>query len=208
MFYGKINKDIEKIKRSRKLSDNDKVVTMFGSARTMADAEDYDNATQIARILSDMGYDIITGGGPGIMEAGNLGAFHGANKSIGLGINLPFEQSMNEYLDIEEEFDYFFTRKAGYIYDMSGFIVMPGGFGTLDELFEVLTLIQTEMIREVPVILVNSDFWGGLVEWSSKIMGNKYKTISKVDMDFCNVVDTPCQAVYAFLERLDEIKNK
>src|SRR5687767_10774164 len=139
--------------------------SIFGSARTQDDDPDYELARETARILGETGMGIITGGGPGVMEAANRGAKDAGALSIGLNIELPFEQGMNEYVDIGLDFHYFFARKIMFVRYASGFVVFPGGFGTLDELFESLTLIQTGKIRNFPVILVGTDYWCDLFEW-------------------------------------------
>jgi hypothetical protein len=147
------------------LSHIGKAVSIFGSARTPRDHPRYAAARTLARRLGEEGYAIITGGGPGIMEAANRGAREAGAPSIGLGIDLPHEQSLNEYVDVELTFHYFFTRKVMFVRYASGFVVFPGGFGTLDELFEAATLRQTQKIRYFPIVLAGSDYWAGLVEW-------------------------------------------
>tara|TARA_B100001115_G_C15831866_1_gene415296 strand:- start:1593 stop:2180 length:588 start_codon:yes stop_codon:yes gene_type:complete len=181
-------------------------VSIFGSARTQADKEYYLLAEEIAYQLTLKGYGVITGGGPGIMEAGNKGAQKGNGKSVGLNIELPFEQSANPYIDADKliDFDYFFVRKVIFIKYAQGFVVMPGGFGTLDELFEALTLIQTQKIGRFPIVLVGSDFWSGLIDWIKKVMLEKEKNISPEDLDLFAVVDTAEDAV----AHIDEFYNK
>jgi uncharacterized protein (TIGR00730 family) len=142
-----------------------KAVSFFGSARTPRDHPRYQAAREMARTLGHHGFAIITGGGPGIMEAANRGAREAGVPSVGLGIDLPGEQGLNEYVDVELNFHYFFARKVMFVRYASGFVVYPGGFGTLDELFEAATLRQTEKIRYFPIVLVGSDYWGGLVDW-------------------------------------------
>jgi len=142
-----------------------KAVSIFGSARTPRDHPRYAAARELARRLGDEGYAIITGGGPGIMEAANRGAREAGAVSVGLGIDLPHEQSLNDYVDVELTFHYFFTRKVMFVRYASGFVVFPGGFGTLDELFEAATLRQTQKIRYFPIVLYDSGYWSGLVEW-------------------------------------------
>jgi len=144
-----------------------KAVSFFGSARTPRDHPRYQAAREMARTLGHHGYAIITGGGPGIMEAANRGAREAGVPSVGLGIDLPGEQGLNEWVDVELNFHYFFARKVMFVRYASGFVVYPGGFGTLDELFEAATLRQTEKIRYFPIVLVGSDYWGGLVDWLS-----------------------------------------
>ena len=167
-------------------------VSIFGSARTKNDDKYYKLAEEIAYLLSEHGYGIITGGGPGIMEAGNKGAHRGKGVSVGLNIELPFEQFDNPYIDRNKiiDFDYFFVRKVMFVKYSQGFVVMPGGFGTLDELFEAITLIQTKKIGRFPIILVGSDFWGGLMDWIKSILRDKFKTISPKDLELIHVVDT------------------
>jgi uncharacterized protein (TIGR00730 family) len=142
-----------------------KAVSIFGSARTQRDDPFYTRARELARRLGEDGFAVVTGGGPGIMEAANRGAQDAGVPSIGLGIELPHEEAMNDALDIALEFHYFFTRKVMFVRYASAFVVFPGGFGTLDELFEAATLRQTEKIRHFPIVLFGSDYWGGLVEW-------------------------------------------
>ncbi len=166
--------------------------SFFGSARTPTDDPEYALARETARIVGESGLAIITGGGPGIMEAANRGAKDASACSIGLNIELPFEQGGNPYCDISLEFHYFFARKIMFVRYASGFVVFPGGYGTMDELFEALTLTQTGKITEFPVILVGSDYWGGLVDWLRERMlaeGN----ISPDDLDMFSVVDEPTE---------------
>ena len=172
-------------------------VSIFGSARTQPDNKYYHLAEEIAARLTLEGYGIITGGGPGIMEAGNKGAKAGNGKSVGLNIRLPFEQSSNIYVDVDKNinFDYFFVRKTIFLKYSQGFIAMPGGFGTLDELFEALTLVQTSKIAHFPVILVGSEYWNGLVGWIRQTMLEKEKNISAHDLELFHVVDTADEAV-------------
>ena len=172
-------------------------VSIFGSARTLSNNEYYTLAEEIAYQLTQKGYGVITGGGPGIMEAGNKGAQRGLGQSVGLNIELPFEQSANQYIDTDKliDFDYFFVRKVMFIKYAQGFVVMPGGVGTLDELFEALTLIQTQKIGKFPIVLVGSDFWIGLIDWIKKVMLEKEKNISPEDLDLFVVVDTAEDAV-------------
>ena len=149
----------------RTLDHIGKAVSIFGSARTPRDHPTYQAAREMARMLGHAGFSIITGGGPGIMEAANRGARDAGVPSVGLGIDLPNEQGVNEWVDLELTFHYFFTRKVMFVRYASGFVVYPGGFGTLDELFEAATLRQTEKIREFPIILMGGDYWSGLVDW-------------------------------------------
>lgn len=171
-------------------------VSIFGSARTPEDNKYYQLAEEIAFQLTQNGYGVITGGGPGIMEAGNRGAHRGGGKSVGLNIDLPFEQFHNPYIDNDKlvNFDYFFVRKVMFVKYAQGFIVLPGGFGTLDELFEALTLIQTQKIGKFPIILVGISFWGGLFEWiKNTLLGEK--NISEKDLDLFKLVDTAEEAI-------------
>ena len=159
-------------------------VTIFGSARTPRDHTYYKVAEEIAAKLVRHGYGVITGGGPGIMEAGNKGAFSEGGKSVGLNIQLPFEQFNNLYIDRDKllNFDYFFVRKVMFMKYAQGFIVLPGGFGTLDELFEALTLVQTMKVGKFPIILVGKDYWSGLVDWIKKVVLEKENNIHEEDL--------------------------
>ena len=172
-------------------------VSIFGSARTQPDHPYYKTAEEIASKLVRHGYGVITGGGPGIMEAANKGAKNEEGKSVGLNIKLPFEQDGNIYIDQDKliSFDYFFVRKVMFVRYSQGFIVMPGGFGTLDECFEALTLIQTKKIGRFPIVLVGRDFWGGLVDWIKATLLAKENNISEKDLDLFNIVETPEEAV-------------
>ena len=174
-----------------KLSKIGPCVSIFGSARTRPDHKYYQLADDVAQRIVEHGYGIITGGGPGIMEAGNKGAHIAGGTSVGLNIELPFEQHDNPYIDGDKslDFDYFFVRKVMFVKYSQGFVVMPGGFGTLDELFEAMTLIQTHKIEKFPIILVGTEFWGGLVDWIKQTLleaGN----ISPKDLNLFHVVDT------------------
>jgi len=172
-------------------------VSIFGSARTLPDNKYYKMAEEIAGQLVQLGYGVITGGGPGIMEAGNKGAHLNGGKSVGLNIELPFEQFNNPYIDHDKliNFDYFFIRKVMFLKYAQGFVVMPGGMGTLDEMFEALTLIQTKKVARFPVVLVGTDFWGGLIDWIEKVVLEKEHNINKEDMALFAVVDTAEAAV-------------
>jgi len=170
-------------------------VTLFGSARTLQNAEDYQLARLIAYSLSKKGFSIITGGGPGVMEAANLGAHEAGGRSIGCNIELPFEQKPNPYINLPVNFHYFFIRKVMFLRYTSAVIVMPGGFGTMDELFEVLTLVQTHKIDPVPIILVDKDYWKGMIDWiKGTILGNR-RYIDAGDTDIFHVVDEPDEVV-------------
>ncbi len=177
-------------------------VTIFGSARTKKDHKNYRMAVEIAEKLVMAGFGVITGGGPGIMEAGNKGANNKGGKSVGLNIDLPFEQKSNDFIDNDKslDFDYFFVRKVMFVRYSQGFIVMPGGFGTLDELFEALTLIQTEKIGRFPIVLVDSNFWSGLIDWIKEVVLSQEKNINPVDMDLIRIVDDADEAVAAIEE--------
>lgn len=171
-------------------------VSIFGSARTKPGDAYYELAVNVAQSVSEAGYGIITGGGPGIMEAGNKGASLADGTSVGLNIDLPFEQHNNPYIDSDKslDFDYFFVRKVMFVKYSQGFVVMPGGFGTLDELFESITLIQTNKIHKFPIILVGSKFWGGLMNWIQDTM-LEAGTISPGDLDLIRLVDSPREVV-------------
>lgn len=171
-------------------------VSIFGSARLKPESKYYQMAVEIAEKITKIGFGVITGGGPGIMEAGNKGAFNAEGKSIGLNIDLPFEQHFNPYINklYSLNFDYFFVRKVMFVKYSQGFIVMPGGFGTLDELTEAMTLIQTNKIGRFPIVLVGSEFWGGLLEWFKTTL-LKEGMISEGDLDLYRVVDTADEAV-------------
>jgi uncharacterized protein (TIGR00730 family) len=166
--------------------------SFFGSARTTPDDPEYLLARETARLVGESGLAIITGGGPGVMEAANRGARDAGALSIGLNIELPFEQGINPYCDIELEFHYFFARKIVFVRYASGFVVFPGGFGTLDELFESLTLIQTGRVRNFPVVLVGSDYWQGLVDWIRERLLAEGK-ISPPDVDLLRLIDDPAE---------------
>ncbi len=172
-------------------------VSVFGSARTKPDNKYYMQAEEIGYLLTQSGYGVISGGGPGIMEAANKGAAKGEGKSVGLNIELPFEQSSNPYIDNDKliNFDYFFVRKVMFVKYAQGFIVLPGGVGTLDELFEAITLIQTEKIGKFPIVLLGKTYWDGLLVWIKEVMLAKEQNISIEDLDLINVVDTPLEAV-------------
>lgn len=174
-----------------KMSEIGPCVSVFGSARTKPGEEYYELTVRVAKKIVEAGYGVITGGGPGIMEAGNKGANLGGGTSVGLNIDLPFEQHDNPYIDDDKSlnFDYFFVRKVMFVKYSQGFVVMPGGFGTLDELFEAITLIQTEKIAKFPIILVGTDFWSGLFEWIKKTLLNTYGNISAEDLDLIRLVD-------------------
>ncbi|HJY24494.1 MAG TPA: TIGR00730 family Rossman fold protein [Actinomycetes bacterium] len=164
-------------------------VSIFGSARTSRDDPDYDFAERLAHRLADQGFAVITGGGPGVMEAANKGASEGGGVSVGLGIELPFEQGINSWVDVGVEFRYFFVRKTMFVKYAQAFVVLPGGFGTMDELFEALVLVQTHKITAFPVILVGSAFWAGLLEWIRGPLLDS-KKISPADLELLQVTDS------------------
>ncbi len=165
-------------------------VTIFGSARTRPDHRYYQAAVEIGRRLSDAGFAIITGGGPGIMEAGNKGGKEGTSKSVGLNIRLPMEQTANPYQDIRLEFRYFFVRKVMFVKYARAIIIMPGGFGTMDELCEVITLIQTDKITQVPIYIYGVDYWKGLIDWLKKSMLDAESNINAEDLDLFTLTDS------------------
>ncbi|HUS86067.1 MAG TPA: TIGR00730 family Rossman fold protein [Bacteroidales bacterium] len=172
-------------------------VSIFGSARVNGKNRYYNMAEEIAFLLTIHGYGVITGGGPGIMEAANKGAKRGKGKSVGINIDLPFEQNPNDFIDSDKliTFDHFFVRKVMFMKYAQGFIVLPGGFGTFDELFEAITLIQTKKIGKFPIILIGHKYWGGLLKWVREVMLEEEKNISIQDMDLFKVVDTAEDAV-------------
>ncbi len=169
-------------------------VTIFGSARVRRSSRIYKTTEMVARTLVENGFNVISGGGPGIMEAANKGATEAGGKSVGLHIHLPNEQQPNKYANVRLDFKYFFIRKVMFVKYAVAYIIMPGGFGTLDELFEALTLIQTKRIKSFPVILIDKAYWKGLVDWFGQTL-IKEKVISKSDLDIFSVVDTPEEAI-------------
>jgi uncharacterized protein (TIGR00730 family) len=174
-------------------------VTMFGSARVAPGSTYYDLAERTSRLLSDSGFSVISGGGPGIMEAANKGAYFGKSPSVGLNIQLPHEQQTNPYQDISQTFRHFFARKYMFVKIASAYVVMPGGFGTVDELLEALTLIQTNKTPKIPLILVGSAFWGGLLDWfRDRLVAEGM--ISPADMNLLQVIDTPEDVVAAIFQ--------
>lgn len=168
--------------------------SVFGSARTAETSPDYATARDLGRRIAEAGYGVITGGGPGIMEAANRGAHDAGGLSVGLGIELPFEQGMNDYVDLGVNFRYFFVRKTMFLKYSQGYVVLPGGFGTFDELFEALTLAQTHKVRKFPIVLMGTSYWGGLVDWL-KSKPVEYGTISLDDPDRLSLTDDPDEAV-------------
>ena len=179
-------------------------ISIFGSARTAADDIYYKAAEETAALLTESGMGVITGGGPGIMEAANKGAYEAGGLSIGCNIELPFEQEANEYQNISLKFRYFFIRKMIFVKYSVGYIIFPGGFGTLDELFEALTLAQTDKIEHFPVVLYGSEYWAGLHEWIDKMMLKKHANISPADKELYKVVDSPKQANDYIINMLKE----
>jgi uncharacterized protein (TIGR00730 family) len=173
-------------------------VTIFGSARSRRSDQDYLDAVHTARLLGEAGFNIITGGGPGIMEAANRGAREAGVKSVGLNIELPFEQAINHYVDIPVQFRYFFVRKTILVKYAEAFVIFPGGFGTIDEMFESLVLIQTGKIQDFPVVLFGKTYWQGLVDWLHATLLSEGK-IARADLDLLTLVDSPKEAVQAVL---------
>lgn len=176
------------------LSDLQPAITFFGSARCRKGEELYENTYDLAKMLAKNGFNIITGGGGGVMEAANKGAKEGGAKSVGVNIELPFEQKPNPYSTIKLSFRYFFVRKVMFLKYAMAYIVMPGGFGTLDEFSEALTLIQTKKMRPFPIVLVGSSYWAGLIEWMKATQLNTGK-ISKEDLEIFKIMDDPQQIV-------------
>ena len=185
-----------------KLSAIGPCISIFGSARTKPDHKYYKLAEEISEAIVERGYGVITGGGPGIMEAANKGAIRVKGKSVGLCINLPFEDTNNKYIDKDKllNFDYFFVRKVMFVKYAQGFVVMPGGFGTLDELFEAITLIQTFKAEKFPIILVGTEFWNGMIDWIKKTLLKNNENISESDLDLFLTVDTK-EEVIEILEK-------
>ena len=177
-------------------------VSIFGSARTAPDHPYYQLTVDISRTLSDAGFSVVSGGGPGIMEAANKGAYEGKSPSIGLNIQLPHEQSGNPYQDISLSFRHFFSRKVMFVKYAAAYVVMPGGFGTLDELAEILTLVQTKKTRKIPIILVHAPFWEGLIDWFKTRLVEE-KTIDPEDLDLISILDKPddiLEAIFSHYE--------
>ena len=192
----------EFVEATERLAAIKPAVTMFGSARVRPDSPYYMLTEQIARLLSDSGFSVISGGGPGIMEAANKGAFFGKSPSVGLNIQLPHEQKNNPYQDISQTFRHFFARKYMFVRFASAYVVMPGGFGTLDELMEALTLIQTGKGRKIPLILVGSAFWGGMLDWfRERLMAEGM--IDPEDMNLIQLIDEPEKVVEAIFKHYE-----
>ncbi|CNF10990.1 TIGR00730 family protein [Mycobacterium tuberculosis] len=181
------------------LAELPKAVSVFGSARTRPDSPEYKLAVDIGARLHEAGYAVVTGGGPGIMEAANRGCDESGGLSVGLGIELPFEQKLNDHIDIGLEFRYFFVRKTMFVKYSQAFVVLPGGFGTLDELFEAITLVQTGKITRFPIVLVGTEFWGGLLDWIKTSMLPTGK-ISPQDIDLVRLTDDPEEVVQIIVE--------
>ena len=172
-------------------------ISIFGSARTQKTHPNYILANEIAKRIVDLGFGVITGGGPGIMEAANKGAQEAGGASVGLTIDLPFEENHNKYIDKDRiiNFDYFFVRKVMFVKYAQAFVVLPGGFGTLDELMEAITLIQTSKIKKIPIILVGTSFWSGLIDWLKQTLLAQNNTISEGDLDLFSCVDTADEVI-------------
>jgi len=185
------------------LAELGKAVSVFGSSRARAGTPQYDLATRITAGLAEAGYAVITGGGPGIMEAANKGAASGRGMSVGLGIELPQEQGLNDYVDMGLEFRYFFVRKTMFVKYSQAFVVLPGGFGTLDELFEAVTLVQTGKITKFPIVLVGSSYWSGLLTWLREVAAGEGK-ISLADLDLLSVADDPDEVVRIIVSAHDD----
>jgi len=192
----------EFIESTERLTNIAPAVSVFGSARTPHDHAYYLLAEQIARTLSDAGFAVISGGGPGIMEAANKGAYFGRSPSVGLNIELPHEQSANPYQDVSQTFRHFFARKVAFVKFAVAYVVLPGGFGTLDELFEALTLVQTGKSRPIPIILVHSAFWQGLIEWFRERLVAE-GMISAADMDLIQIIDEPAAVATAIFDHYE-----
>lgn len=176
-------------------------VTIFGSARAHRNSVNYKTAEKVARLLAENNFNVISGGGPGVMEAANKGAAGAGGKSVGLHIHLPSEQEPNKYANVRLDFKYFFIRKVMFVKYAVAYIIMPGGFGTLDELFEALTLIQTKRIKSFPVILIDSKYWKGLIDWIGATL-IKERSIGEADLELLSIVDTPEEAVRIIKRRV------
>jgi uncharacterized protein (TIGR00730 family) len=184
----------EFVEAIEELSKLKQAVTIFGSARVHSDDPYYKKAELLARRLAEGGFSVITGGGPGIMEAANKGAAEGGGKSVGMNIHLPFEQKPNPYANVSLDYKYFFIRKVMFVKYAIAYVILPGGFGTLDELFEALTLIQTRRIRSFPVIMMGSDYWKGLIDWLKNTLLREGKLLQE-DIDLIQIIDDPEEAV-------------
>ncbi len=189
----------EFVEATERLNPITPAVSIFGSARTLPDHPYYKLTEQISRQLSDAGFSVISGGGPGIMEAANKGAYFGESPSIGLNIQLPHEQNRNDYQDVSQTFRHFFARKYMFVKLATAYVVLPGGFGTLDELMEALTLVQTGKTRRMPIILVCSDFWRGMLDWLQNVLIEE-GMIAPEDMELIQVIDEPAEVVDAIFK--------
>jgi len=192
----------EFVEATERLSPISPAVSIFGSARTPPDSQYYLLTEQIARQLSDAGFSVISGGGPGIMEAANKGAYFGTSPSVGLNIQLPHEQHNNPFQDISQTFSHFFARKVMFVKFASAYVVMPGGFGTMDELMEALTLVQTGKTRKIPIILVHEPFWRGLVDWFKNTLVAQ-GMVDPSDMDLIQVINEPKEVVEAIFKHYE-----
>ena len=193
----------EFVEATERLAAIKPAVTIFGSARVKEGSPYYELTEKTARLLSDSGFSVISGGGPGIMEAANKGAFFGKSPSVGLNIQLPHEQQNNPYQDISQTFRHFFARKYMFVRFATAYVVMPGGFGTLDELLEAMTLVQTKKSREIPIILVDTAFWQGLLDWlRERLVGEGM--ISAEDLDLIQVIDKPEDVVEAIFKHYEK----
>jgi hypothetical protein len=192
----------EFVDSTERLKQISPAVSIFGSARTAPDHPYYKLAEEIARQLSDAGFSVISGGGPGIMEAANKGAFYGKSPSVGLNIQLPHEQHTNPYQDISQTFHHFFARKVMFVKFAAAYVVLPGGFGTMDEVMEALTLVQTGKTRKIPIILVHTPFWQGMLEWFRQVMVTE-GMISPEDMDLIQIIDEPKMVVEAIFKHYE-----
>jgi uncharacterized protein (TIGR00730 family) len=189
------------------LADLGPAISVFGSARVRPGDAEYELAEDVGHRLVEAGFAVVTGGGPGVMEAANKGACEADGISVGLGIELPFEQGMNQWVDLGVNFRYFFARKTMFVKYSQGFVVLPGGFGTMDELFEALTLVQTQKVSSFPIVLVGSSYWGGLIDWLRDSMLAR-GTISAADLDLVPVVDTAEEAVDAVLTGMAQLATE
>ena len=185
------------------LAELPRAVSVFGSARTKTDSPDYAVARQLGGALAGAGWAVITGGGPGVMEAANRGASEAGGLSVGLGIELPFEQSLNDWVDLGIEFRYFFARKTMFVKYAQAFVILPGGFGTMDELFEALTLVQTHKVNQFPVILMGSDFWAPLIDWMRTALVGR-GLVAEADLELFTVTDDVDEAVKIIEQAYDE----
>ena len=192
----------EFVEATERLADIRPAVSIFGSARVERDSAYYQQTETIARLLSDAGFSVVSGGGPGVMEAANKGAFEGKSLSIGLNIQLPHEQKANHYQDISQSFRHFFARKYMFVKVAAAYVVMPGGFGTLDELLEALTLIQTGKTPRIPLILVGSEFWAGMLDWFRERLVAE-RMIDPDDMNLLQVIDRPEDVVAAIFDHYE-----